>query len=210
MARPTREEAWQLLCEWVQSPNLRRHALAVEAAMRAYARRFGEDEELWGITGLVHDLDYERYPDMNDPENGHPRTALRLFRELGWPEELIEAVAGHATFLGVPRRTRLAKTLFAVDELTGLIIAVALVRPDKDIRNVKVKSIKKKWKDKRFAAGVNRQEIEEATEELGVDLWEHVGFVLEAMQGVATELGLAGANVQAPSPQGATAGKGSP
>ncbi len=207
MTRPTREEAWQLLCEWVHSPNLRRHALAVEAAMRAYARRFGEDEDLWGITGLVHDLDYERYPDMNDPEHGHPRTALRLFRELGWPEELIDAVAGHATFLGVPRRTLLAKTLYAVDELTGLIIAVALVRPDKDIRNVKVKSIKKKWKDKRFAAGVDRAEIEEAVRELGVDLWEHVGFVLEAMQAAADVLGLAGASASAPPHQVATAGK---
>ena len=193
MGLPSREEAWRLLCEWVQSPNLRRHALAVEAAMRAYARRFGEDEELWGITGLVHDLDYERYPDMDDPEHGHPRTALRLFREMGWPEALIDAVAGHAPFLGVPRTTRLAKALYAVDELTGLIIAVALVRPDKDIRNVKLKSIKKKWKDKRFAAGVNRAEIEEAARDLGVDLWEHVGIVLEAMQGIAEDLGLAGA-----------------
>lgn len=192
MPMPTREEAWQLLCEWVQSPNLRRHALAVEAAMRAYARRFGEDEELWGITGLVHDLDYERYPDMDDPEKGHPRTALRLFRELGWPEELIEAVAGHAPFLGVPRRTLMAKALYAVDELTGLIVAVALVRPDKDIRSVTVKSIKKKWKDKRFAAGVKREDIEQGAAELGVDLWEHVGIVLEAMQGIAEELGLAG------------------
>ncbi len=192
MPLPTREEAWNLVCEWIQSPNLRKHALAVEAAMRAYARRFGEDEELWGITGLVHDLDYERYPDMDDEEHGHPRTALRLFREWGWPEELIEAVAGHAPFLGVPRRTLMAKALFAVDELTGLIVAVALVRPDKDIRSVKVKSVKKKWKDKRFAAGVNRADIELGARELGIDLWEHVGIVLEAMQGIADDLGLAG------------------
>ncbi len=203
MGLPSREEAWRLLCEWVQSPNLRRHALAVEAAMRAYARRFGEDEELWGITGLVHDLDYERYPDMDDPEHGHPRTALRLFREMGWPEELIDAVAGHAPFLGVPRTTRLAKALYAVDELTGLIIAVALVRPDKDIRNVKLKSIKKKWKDKRFAAGVNRAEIEEAARDLGVDLWEHVGIVLEAMQSIAEDLGLAGGTPEEKASSGA-------
>jgi len=192
MPRPTREEAWNLLCEWVQSPNLRKHALAVEAAMRAYARRFGEDEELWGITGLIHDLDYERYPDMDDPENGHPRTELRLFRELNWPQELIRAIEGHAPFLGVPRDTLMAKALFAVDELTGLITAVALVRPDKDIRSVKVKSVKKKWKDKRFAAGVNREDIAQGAEELGIDLWEHVGIVLEAMQGIASELELDG------------------
>ncbi len=192
MPLPTREEAWNLLCEWTQSPNLRKHALAVEAAMRAYARHFNEDEELWGITGLVHDLDYERFPDMDDEEKGHPRTELRLFREWGWPEELIEAVAGHAPFMGVPRRTLLAKALFAVDELTGLIIAVALVRPDKDIRSVKVKSIKKKWKDKRFAAGVNRADIELGAQELGIDLWEHVRIVLEAMQGIAAELELDG------------------
>ncbi len=192
MSLPTREEAWKLVCEWIQSPNLRKHALAVESAMRAYARRFGEDEELWGITGLVHDLDYERFPNMDDQEKGHPRTALRLFREWGWPEELIEAVAGHAPFMGVPRRTLLAKTLFAVDELTGLITAVALVRPDKDIRSVKIKSIKKKWKDKRFAAGVNRADIELGAQELGIDLWEHVGVVLEAMQRIAEDLELDG------------------
>ncbi len=192
MALPTREEAWKLVQEWIQSPNLRKHALAVEAAMRAYARKFGEDEELWGITGLVHDMDYERYPDMSDEENGHPRTELRLFREWGWPEELIDAVAGHAPYMNVPRTTLLAKTLFAVDELTGLIIAVALVRPSKDIRDVKVKSVKKKWKDKSFAAGVNRADIELGAKELGVDLWEHVGIVLDAMKGIAEDLGLAG------------------
>jgi len=192
MPLPTREEAWALVQEWVQSPNLRKHALAVEAAMRAYARRFGEDEELWGITGLVHDMDYERHPNMEDEEAGHPRTELRLFREWGWPQELIDAVAGHAPYMGVPRETLLAKALFAVDELTGLITAVALVRPSKDIRDVKIKSIKKKWKDKSFAAGVNRADIELGAQELGMDLWEHVGVVLEAMKGIAEELGLAG------------------
>ena len=188
---PTRKEAWDLLCEWTQSESLRHHALAVEAGMRAYARRFGEDEELWGITGLVHDLDYERHPDMTAPD-GHPRTELKLFRDLGWPEELIDAVAGHATHMNVPRETLLAKALFAVDELTGLITAVALVRPSKDIRDVKVKSVKKKWKDRSFAAGVNRKEIEEGAEALGVPLQEHIGIVLEAMKGIAADLGLDG------------------
>ncbi len=188
---PTREEAWNLLCEWVQSESLRHHMLAVEAGMRAYARRFREDEELWGITGLVHDLDYERHPDMNAPD-GHPRTELKLFRELGWPEELIDAVAGHARHMNVPRETLLAKTLFAVDELTGLITAVALVRPSKDIRDVKVKSVKKKWKDKSFAAGVNRKEIEEGAEAIGVPLQEHIEVVLNAMKGIAADLGLDG------------------
>ncbi len=188
---PTREEAWNLLCEWVQSESLRHHMLAVEAGMRAYARRFREDEELWGITGLVHDLDYERHPDMNAPD-GHPRTELKLFRELGWPEELIDAVAGHARHMNVPRETLLAKALFAVDELTGLITAVALVRPSKDIRDVKVKSVKKKWKDKSFAAGVNRKEIEEGAEAIGVPLQEHIEVVLNAMKGIAADLGLDG------------------
>ncbi len=192
MPLPTREEAWALVQEWIQSPNLRKHALAVEAAMRAYARKFGEDEELWGITGLVHDLDYERHPNMDDEEAGHPRTELRLFREWGWPEELIEAVAGHAPHLGVPRESLLAKALFAVDELTGLITAVALVRPSKDIRDVKVKSVKKKWKDKSFAAGVSRSDIEMGARELGMDLWEHVATVLESMKSIAEDLGLAG------------------
>ncbi len=188
---PTREEAWNLLCEWTQSESLRHHALAVEAAMRAYARKFGEDEDLWGITGLVHDLDYEKHPDMNAPD-GHPRTELKLFEELGWPKELIDAVAGHATHMNVPRETLLAKTLFAVDELTGLITAVALVRPSKDIRDVKVKSVKKKWKDKSFAAGVNRKEIEEGAEALGIPLAEHIEIVLNAMKEIAEELDLAG------------------
>ena len=125
MVQPTREQAWDLVCEWVESESLRRHLLGVEAAMVAYARERGADEELWAVTGLVHDLDYERYPDLDDAENGHPRTALRLFEELDWPPELIEAVAGHATFLGVPRETDLAKTLFAVDELSGFVAACA-------------------------------------------------------------------------------------
>jgi len=189
---PTREEAWELVCEWVESESLRKHALAVEAGMRAYARHYGEDEELWGITGLVHDLDFERYPDMDDEKDGHPRTELRLFREKGWPDELIHAVEGHAPFLGVPRTSRFDSALFAVDELTGLIMACAYVRPSKDIRDVKVKSVKKKWKDKAFAAGVNRADIDLGVQELGISRDEHIAIVLEAMQGIAAELGLDG------------------
>jgi putative nucleotidyltransferase with HDIG domain len=186
---PTREEAWQLVCEWVESDSLRKHLLGVEAAMRAYARERGADEELWGVTGLVHDLDYERHPDLSDEENGHPRTALRLFRERGWPEELVEAVAGHATFLGVPRRTEMAKTLFAVDELSGFVAACALVRPT-GIEGMTPKSVKKKLKQPSFAAGVNREEVRQGAEELGVDFDEHVAFVIAAMSERADELGL--------------------
>jgi putative nucleotidyltransferase with HDIG domain len=192
MSLPTRSEAWDLLCEWIQSDSLRKHALAVEAAVRAYARRFGGDEELWGVTALLHDLDFERFPNMEDPENGHPRTALRLFKERGYPPELIQAVAGHAPYLGIPRTTRLDAALSAVDELTGLDMAVAYVRPSKDIRDVEVSSVKKKWKDKLFAAAVSRADVEQGAAELGVDLWEHVGVVLEAMKGIAAELGLDG------------------
>ena len=192
MSLPTREEAYALLCEWVQSESLRRHMLAVEAALRAYARRFDADEALWGITGLLHDLDYERYPDMTDTVNGHPRTELRLFREAGYPEELIHAVEAHATFLGVPRVTRLDKALLACDELTGLIQAAAYVRPDRDLRSVEVKSIKKKWKDKAFTAAIDRQENMVFIEELGVPFDEHVAIVLAAMQSIAAELGVAG------------------
>jgi predicted hydrolase (HD superfamily) len=188
----TRQAAWELLTAHTKSESLRKHVLAVEAAMRGYARRFGEDEELWGITGLIHDLDFERYPDMDDPVNGHPRTALRLFREMGLPAELIHAVEGHAPFLGVPRTTRMDSALYASDELTGLIMAVAYVRPSKDIRDVEVSSVKKKWKDKLFAAAVNRADIEQGARELGLDIWEHVGIVLEAMKGIAAELGLDG------------------
>ncbi|MCX7707884.1 MAG: HDIG domain-containing protein [Anaerolineae bacterium] len=197
MTLPSRAEAWDLVCQWITSESLRKHVLAVEAAVRAYARYFGEDEEFWGVTALLHDLDFERFPDMDDPVNGHPRTALRLFREWGYPQEMIDAVAGHAPFLGVPRTTRLASALWASDELTGLIMAVAYVRPSKDIRDVEVSSVKKKWKDKLFAAAVNRQDIEAGAAELGVDLWEHVRIVLEGMKLIAADLGLDGRLAQA-------------
>jgi predicted hydrolase (HD superfamily) len=190
MVEPTRDDAWDLVCEWVSADSLRKHLLGVEAAMRAYARRFGEDEELWGITGLVHDLDYERFPDLDDAENGHPRSALRLFAELDWPPELIDAVAGHATFLGVPRETPIAKSLFAVDELSGFIAACALVRPT-GIEGLAPKSVRKKLKQPSFAAGVDREEVRRGAAELGIEFDEHVAFVISAMAERADELGLA-------------------
>jgi putative nucleotidyltransferase with HDIG domain len=186
MAQPSRDEAWGLVCEWTESDSLRKHMLGVETAMRAYAREFGEDEELWGATGLLHDLDYERYPDLS---TGHPRKALELFEEKGYPRELIDAVAGHASFLGVPRETRMAKTLYAVDELSGFVSACAYVRPD-GIHGMTPKSVKKKLKQPSFAAGVNRDEVREGAEELGVEFDEHVAFVIGAMEERADELGL--------------------
>jgi predicted hydrolase (HD superfamily) len=158
----------------------------VETGMRAYANRWGEDEELYAVTGLLHDLDYERYPDL---ETGHPRMALALFEGRGYPQELIEAVAGHATFLGVPRESRMAKTLYAVDELSGFIAACALVRPT-GIEGMTAKSVKKKLKQPSFAAGVNRDEVRDGAEELGVDFDEHVAFLIAAMEARADELGL--------------------
>jgi predicted hydrolase (HD superfamily) len=189
MTEPTREQAWDLVCEWVQSESLRKHLLGVEAGMVAYARRFGEDEVRWAVTGLVHDLDYERFPDLDDTENGHPRTALRLFEQLDWPAEIIDAVAGHATFLGVPRESLLARTLFAVDELSGFIAACALVRPT-GIEGMKPKSVRKKLKQASFAAGVNRDEVRQGAEELGVDLDQHIEFLIAAMAERAPQLGL--------------------
>jgi putative nucleotidyltransferase with HDIG domain len=199
MPLPTRDEAWTLLCQWVESDSLRKHMLAVEAAMRAYASKYGEDEDLWGLTGLLHDLDFECYPDMNDPVDGHPRRGLRLFRDLGYPEALIHAVEGHAPYLGIPRTSRMDSALVAVDELTGLIMAVGYVRPSKDLGDVTVKSVRKKWKDRAFAAAINRAEIEEFTAELGEPLDEHISFVLVALQGIAADLGLDGRLANDPS-----------
>jgi putative nucleotidyltransferase with HDIG domain len=192
MPLPTRQEAYDLLCEWMESESLRRHSLAVEAALRGYARHYGADEELWGITGLLHDLDYERHPDMDDTQNGHPRTELRLFSELGYPAELIHAVEAHATFLGVPRESLLDKALLACDELTGLILACAYVRPDKNLREVKLSSVKKKWKNRKFTEAIDRDENEHFIAGLGVDFDEHVERVLAAMQAEAEALGVAG------------------
>ncbi|MCB0172972.1 MAG: HDIG domain-containing protein [Anaerolineae bacterium] len=186
-----RQEAWDLVCEYTQSPQLRRHMQSVEVAMRAYARHFGEDEEKWGLVGLLHDFDYERYPDV--AENGHPNVGAPILREHGLDEESVRAILSHATEVtGVERQSKMELTLFAVDELTGLIAAVALVRPSKDIRDVKVKSVRKKWKAKAFAPGVHREEIEQGAEALGVELNEHIQIVLTAMQEAAAELGLDG------------------
>jgi putative nucleotidyltransferase with HDIG domain len=184
----SRGQAWDLFCEWTQSDSLRKHVLAVEAGMVAYARENGEDEELWAATGILHDLDYERYPDL---ETGHPRIALKELRERGYPEELIDAVAGHAPYLGVPRETPLAKTLYAVDELSGFVTACALVRPT-GIHGMTPKSVKKKMKTPAFAAAVDRDEMRRAAEELGVDFDEHVAKVIAAMEERSTELGLDG------------------
>lgn len=189
-----RDEAVKVLHEFTENENLRRHMYAVEAAMRAYARKFGEDEELWGITGLLHDFDYERWPnDERKPDEEHPTTGVRILAERGYPEEMREAILGHADYTGVPRESRLAKTLYAVDELTGLITACALVRPN-GISDLKVKSVKKKLKDSSFARGVNREEVRQGAEELDVDFSEHVQVVIDAMRGIQDELGLAGSS----------------
>lgn len=184
----TREDAWNLLNEYTKTPSLLKHALAVEAAMRAYARQYGEDEELWAATGLIHDFDYEQHPTADE----HPLAGVAILEERGWPEEVIEAIKGHATYLNVPRSTLMAKTLFAVDELTGLVTACVLVRPDRSIASLEVKSVRKKWKDKAFARGVNREDIEQGVAELGVELSAHIGVVIEALKSVADTLGLAG------------------
>ena len=186
MTEITREDAWELVCEWVQSESLRRHLLGVEACMVAYAAEFGEDEELFAVTGLVHDLDYERYPDL---ETGHPRHAIAELEQRGYPQEVVDAVAGHADFMGVPRQTRLAKTLYAVDELSGLVAACAMVRPT-GIEGMTPKSVKKKLKQPSFAAGVDREEVERGIEELGVDRDRHIALVIAALSEHASELGL--------------------
>jgi putative nucleotidyltransferase with HDIG domain len=177
-----------LFCEWTESDSLRKHVLGVEAAMRVYAREAGEDEELWAATGILHDLDYERFP---DPETGHPRMALAELERRGYPPELIEAVAGHAEYLGVPRATRLAKTLFAVDELSGFVAACARVRPN-GILGLTPKSVRKKLKQPSFAAGVDRDQVRRAADELGVDFDAHLEKVIAAMEERAGELGLTG------------------
>ena len=183
MAAPSRNDAWELFCAWTQSDSLRKHALAVEAGMRAYAREYGEDEELWAVTALVHDLDYERYPDL---ETGHPRHALEELRRLGYPEEVVDAVAGHADFLGVPRVTRMAKGLYAVDEMSGFITACALVRPT-GIEGMKAKSVRKKLKQPSFAAAVDREQLQRAAVEMG----EHIELLIAALAEHADELGIA-------------------
>jgi putative nucleotidyltransferase with HDIG domain len=186
MSEISRDDAWTLFCEWTESDSLRKHALAVEAAMRAYARRFGEDEEAYAVTGLVHDLDYERYPDL---DTGHPRYALKELEERGYPQAIIDAVAGHADFLEVPRETQMAKTLYAVDEMSGFVTACALVRPT-GLEGMKPKSVRKKMKQASFAAAVPRDQLERGAEELGVEMNEHIQVVIDALGERADELGL--------------------
>ncbi len=188
MSYPTRDEALALLREYTQSESLIKHALAVEASMRAYARKFGANEEEWGVVGLLHDFDYEKHPTAEE----HPFKGAEILKSRGYPEEMIRAVLSHASYTGVPRETQMAKTLFAVDELTGFVTAVALVRPSKKVAEVKPKSVKKKMKDKGFARAVNRDEIREGAELLGVEFGEHVQTVVDAMAGIATDLGLQG------------------
>lgn len=185
----TRDDAWALVTEHVAGESLRRHMLAVEVAMRAYARRWGEDEELWGVTGLVHDFDYEIHPDAER----HPHHGSPILRERGFPEVVIRAIQSHADYLDVPRESRLELTLYAVDELTGFISAVALVRPSKAVADVDARSVRKRMKDKAFARAVSRDDMLRGAEALGVDFDEHVEFVARAMVGIADRLGLAGA-----------------
>src|SRR5579859_3342394 len=192
-----REEAWKLLCEYTKSENLRRHGLAVESCMRAYARKFGEDEEKWAVVGLIHDFDYELYPNAPD----HPLKGSEILKERGYPEELRRAILGHADYSGVPRDTMLAKTLFACDELAGFITACSLVRPER-IASLEAKSVRKRMKDKAFARSVSREDITKGAEELGVTLEEHIEFCIEAMRAIADTLGLVPAEpVATPPPQ---------
>jgi putative nucleotidyltransferase with HDIG domain len=190
---PPREQTLALMHDYTASDSLRKHMLSVEAAMRAYAEKFGEDVDRWGTTGLIHDFDYERYPNSeHSPTDGHPAEGVRILRGHNYPEDILRAILGHATYSGVPRDTLMAKTLFAVDELTGLITATALVRPTKDVNEVEARSVRKKMKDKAFARGVSREDVMTGAEELGVDLDAHIAFVIAAMQSVAADIGLAG------------------
>jgi putative nucleotidyltransferase with HDIG domain len=188
MTLPSRDDAWNLLCEYTKTDSLRNHARAVEQVMRAYARKWGEDEELYGIIGLLHDFDYEKFPTMEE----HPYKGAEILREKGYPEEVITAIMGHATYTGVARESQAAKTLFAVDELVGFMFAVTYVRPSKSIQAVKPKSVKKKLKQASFAASVSREDIEQGIIELGVERDEHIQFVIDAMKEIDEELGLRG------------------
>lgn len=186
-----RSDALALLQEYTKSDSLLRHAYAVEQVMRKYAQKFGEDKDKWGVTGLLHDFDYEKYPTAEE----HPFVGNKILKEHGYEDEILEAIMGHADYTGVPRTTLLAKTLFACDELTGFIFAVTYVRPSKSINDVKVKSVTKKLKDKGFAAKVSRADISKGIEELGIDRAEHIQFVIDALKEKAKELGLAGEKV---------------
>lgn len=190
MTQPSldRSQAWSLLCEYTQSESLRKHMLAVEACMRAYARKFGEDENKWGITGLLHDFDYEKYPTPAE----HPFVGNKILEERGYPEDVRRAILSHADYSGVKRESRMEKALYACDEISGFITASALVKPNKSLAEVEAKSVRKKMKDKAFARSVNRDDIINGAADLGVDLEEHIAFCIEAMKGIAGELGLAG------------------
>jgi len=192
-ALPDRDGALALMHEYTASESLRKHMLSVEAAMRAYAEKLGADPERWGLAGLMHDFDYERFPnDKHSATEEHPAHGVRVLRERGFPEDILQAILGHAGYTGVPRETAMARTLFAVDELTGLITATALVKPSRSVHDVDARSVRKKMKDKAFARGVSREDVIRGAEELGVDLDEHIGFVIGAMQGAAESLGLQG------------------
>ena len=180
-----RQEALDIVEQYVSNENLVRHMLAVEAAMQFYAKMYGEDEQTWGMTGLLHDFDWEIHPTLEQ----HPQAGVPILKENDVPEEIIRAIQSHADHTGVPRQTRMEKALYACDEITGLIVAVALVRPSRSLDDLKVKSVKKKWKDRSFAAGANREEIAQAAQEFGVELWEHVGNVIQAMRNIGPELG---------------------
>ncbi len=182
----TRDEALAIVRQYVKNENLVRHMLAVEAAMRFYAEKFGADADTWGLAGLLHDFDWEIHPNMEE----HPLAGEPILREHGVPEPIIRAILSHADHTGIPRETLMEKALYACDEITGLITAVALVRPSRSLQDLKVKSVKKKWKDKSFAAGANREEMERGAEELGIPLWEHVENIITAMRRIAPELGL--------------------
>lgn len=189
-----RATAWTLVCDWTQSESLRKHMLAVETAMRAYAKKFGADEEMWGLAGLLHDFDYERFPnDAHSATDEHPSHGVRHLRSLGVSEEILDAIMGHAEYTNTPRVTAIAKTLYAVDELCGLVTAATYVRPSKSILDLEASSVRKKMKDKAFARGVSRDGIMAGATELGVELDAHIGFVVEALKGNAAALGLAGA-----------------
>jgi putative nucleotidyltransferase with HDIG domain len=183
-----RTEALTIVHEYVKNENLVRHMLAVEAAMRYYAAKFDEDQETWGITGILHDFDWEIHPTLEQ----HPMAGAPILRQRGVPEEIVRAILSHADRSGVTRQTRMEKALYACDEITGLITAVALVRPSHSLADLEASSVKKKWKDRAFAAGANREEIAKAAEEFNIELWEHVGNVIQAMRTIAPELGLAG------------------
>lgn len=185
----TRDDAWTLLCEYTKGDSLRKHALAVETAVRAYAKKFGMDEEAWSVTALLHDFDYEMFPDPVDPD-GHPYKGNAILKEKGYSDEIRRAIMSHAEYTGVSRDSLLEKTLFACDELCGFITAVSYVRPSRSVREVEVKSVRKKMKDKAFAAKVSRDDIVHGAEGLGIDLDEHIAFVIKALQDNAAEISL--------------------